>query len=358
MAAVGIPDYRLPRDVLRAEVALVERMGAEIVYGHAIGVDMSLDDLLARGYGAVFLAIGAQLGHRLGIAGESPAPRGYYLGIDYLRRLNSGEPLGIGHRVVVVGGGNVAMDCARSARRSGAEVHIVYRRVREAMPADPDEVRDAEEEGVQLHFLCNPISVRAAEGAVTGVECLRMRLGEPDASGRRRPVPIEGSGFDIACDTLLPAIGQSVDLSWLAVGEGLGLSRQRTLAVDPDTLATNLPGVYAGGDCVTGPASIIEAMAAGTRASESIDQYLRTGRPVVTDQQRRARVARALSAGDEPPVDRLGAGAARVAMATRPAAERSSDFEPVELGFTPEEALREAQRCLRCYRLVLLATER
>ena len=357
MAATGIPDYRLPREVLRAELRIIEDMGAEIRYGRRLGTDLTLKDLRDQGYQAVFLAIGAQLGHRLGVPGESPEPAGYHIGVEFLREVNRDQPISMGRKVVVVGGGNVAMDCSRSALRMGAQVHLVYRRTREAMPADQAEVRDAEEEGVIYHFLCNPTRVLVEGGAVVGVECVRMSLGEPDASGRRRPIPIDGSEFVIDCDMLLPAIGQQVDASWFQSGEDPELTPWGTVAADPDTLATSMPGVFAGGDCVSGPASLIEAMAAGMRVSNSIDQYLREGRVTLTDDERMSRVLRALTQGGSDVVDRLGGGESRVRMSTRPVAERLQDFGEVGLGLSPEDALLEADRCLRCYRILLVATE-
>jgi formate dehydrogenase beta subunit len=357
MAAVGIPDYRLPRDILRSEVDVIRQLGATIHYRQRLGRDLDLRDLRDRGFAATYVAIGAQNSRSLGLEGEDRLA-GYVPGIEFLRRINQGEAQEIGRRAVVVGGGNVAIDCARSALRLGVdEVVLVYRRRREQMPADAAEVHDAEAEGIRFELLCNPTRILRPEGRLVGVECVRMALGEPDASGRRKPVPIEGSQFVIEADMLIPAIGQTVDLSFLKERSFLETTRRGTIKADPDTLQTSEPGVFAGGDCVTGPATLIEAMAAGLRVANSIDQYLREGRVVLTEDERMSRVLKTMDAFDNEAVDRLG-GRERVHPPERPSAERVDDFEEVEQVITPEEALMEADRCLRCYRILLLATER
>lgn len=359
MAAVGIPDYRLPRDVLRAELEVIQKMGVKIHYGKALGRDFTLDSLKKQGFGAIFLAIGAQKGTILGIEGEDQNPKGYFPGIDFLRRVNLNEPVQVGKVAVVVGGGNVAMDCSRSALRLGVEkVHLVYRRTREEMPADKEEVHDAMEEGVEFHFLSNPTKLLIEDGRIVGVECIRMGLGEPDASGRRRPVPIQGSEFVIECDTVIPAIGQKVDTSCLQGECCPELTRWDTVKADSDSLQTSQESIFAGGDCVTGPATLIEAMAAGFRVSNSIDQYLKEGKVTLTDDERMSKVFRRVSAIDEDRVDRLGSGLSRIKMPMRSVKDRVSDFDEVEMGLSPEDALLEADRCLRCYRILLVATEK
>jgi formate dehydrogenase beta subunit len=359
MAAMGIPDYRLPRDVLRAEFEVIQKMGVKIHYGQALGRDFTLEGLKKQGFGAVFLAIGAQKGTSLGVEGEDQAPKGYFPGIDFLRHVNLNEPIEAGRVAVVVGGGNVAMDCSRSALRLGVEkVHLVYRRTRDEMPADKEEIHDAREEGVEFHFLSNPIRLLIEEGRIVGVECIRMGLGEPDASGRCRPVPIQGSEFVIACDTVIPAIGQKVDASCLQGECCPELTRRDTVKADADTLQTSQEGVFAGGDCVSGPATLIEAMAAGFRVSNSIEQYLREGRVALTDDERMSKVFRTIGSVDEDYVDRLGSGHNRIKMPMRSVEDRVDDFDEVETGLSPEDALLEANRCLRCYRILLVATEK
>lgn len=358
MAAVGIPDYRLPRDVLRSEVEIIEQLGARIHYGQRLGRDFDLAGLRAQGFAAIYVAIGAQNGRAMGVPGESEQLAGYLPGVEFLRRINQHEPVKAGQRAVVVGGGNVAIDCARSALRLGVrEVTVVYRRGREEMPADKTEVHDAEEEGVRFEFLANPTRIIERGGRVVGVECTRMALGEPDADGRRQPVPVEGSQFVIEADLIMPAIGQVVDLGFLRDRSFLETTRRGTIKVDPDTLQTSEEGVFAGGDCVSGPATLIEAMAAGLRAANSIDQYLREGRVELSEDERMSRVLKNMGAFEGETVNRLG-GQDRVRPTERPTCERVTDFEEVEQVITPEEALMEADRCLRCYRIILLATER
>ena len=358
MAAVGIPDYRLPREVLRNEVAIIQEMGAAIHYERKMGRDFTVASLKEDGFAAVFLAIGAQKSAPMRIAGEEEAPEGYYPGIEFLRRVNRNEPVEAGKIAVVVGGGNVAMDCARCAVRLGVpEVHLVYRRTRAEMPADKVEVHDAEEEGVMYHFLCNPTRLVIEDGKVTGVECIRMELGEPDASGRRSPAPLPGSEFVIPCDMVIPAIGQKVDAGLLGHDGAPAANKWGTVSANVETLVTDIPGVFAGGDCVSGPATLIEAMAAGFRVSHSIDQYLREGRVSLTEDERMSRVFRALSAVDDDDVDRLG-GEHRIDQPMRPVRDRIGDFEEVEGALSPEDALLEADRCLRCYRIFLVATEK
>lgn len=359
MAAMGIPDYRLPRDVLRAEFEILSKMGVTIHYGKSLGRDFTLEGLKKQGFGAIFLAIGAQKGTLMGVEGEDRNPKGYFPGIDFLRRVNLNEPIEVGSVAVVVGGGNVAMDCSRSALRLGVkEVHLVYRRTQEEMPADKEEIHDAMEEGVEFHFLSNPVRLLIEDEQIVGVECVRMGLGEPDASGRRRPVPVEGSEFVISCDMVVPAIGQKVDASCLQGECCPDLTRWDTVQCDADTLQTSQESIFAGGDCVTGPATLIEAMAAGFRVSNSIDQYLREGCVTLTEDERMSKVFRTVAAIDEDRVDRLGSGLKRIKMPMRSVEDRVDDFEEVEMGLSPEDALLEADRCLRCYRILLVAAEK
>ncbi|MGA7879004.1 MAG: FAD-dependent oxidoreductase [Desulfoferrobacter sp.] len=359
MAAMGIPDYRLPREVLRAEFETLQKMGVQIHYGSVLGRDITLKGLKEQGFGAIFVAIGAQKGSGLGLAGEDENPEGYFPGIEFLRHVNLNEPIDIGTAAVVVGGGNVAMDCSRSALRLGVkQVNLLYRRTRDEMPADREEIHDAEEEGVRFHFLTHPIRVLIEDGKIIGVECIRMELGEPDATGRCRPIPLAGSEFVIECDMLIPAIGQKVDVLCLEGECCPELTRWNTLKVDPDTLQTSEEGIFAGGDCVSGPATLIEAMAAGFRVGHSIDQFLREGRVTLTEEERMSRVFRAVAAIDEDSVDRLGSGFRRIKMPMRSVKDRVDDFEEVEMGLSPEDALLEADRCLRCYRILLVATEK
>lgn len=275
MLAVGIPQYRLPRDVLNREIGFVQDLGVEIKTNTPIGKDLTLDDLFAQGYKAVFIAVGAHQSMRLNIPGEEA--EGVVHGVDFLRDLNLGREVWVGDRVGIIGGGNVAMDAARSALRLGAkEVLILYRRSRQEMPASTEEIEAAEHEGVKIEYLVAPVEVLTNQGKVVGLRCVRMRLGEPDTSGRRRPIPIEGSEFNVELDMIIPAIGQAADLSFIPEDSGIEVRRGR-IVVSPDTLATTRPGVFAGGDVVTGPWIAIEAIAAGKKAALSIDAYLRGG---------------------------------------------------------------------------------
>lgn len=341
MMAVGIPEYRLPRHVLNAEIESVERAGVEIRLNTALGKDFTLDDLLNRdGYKAVILAVGAHRSRELGIEGEEM--EGVYHGTRFLRDIALGRAPDLrGKRVAVVGGGDVAIDAARSAWRLGAEeVHLVYRRSRADMPARADEVEAAEKEGVQFHFLADPIRI-TGDGRVTGVELLRQELGEFDASGRRRPMPIAGSEFTLDVDVLVPAIGQEPDLAWMDGDGAVETGRGATLVVDKG-LATSRAGVFAAGDAVLGPATVIEAVAQGNRAAEAVVHYLRTGRSDV------------VAARPRPEIVEQRFDLEQYAEATRPPTReipveaRRGNFDEVELPLDEATVQEECKRCLRC----------
>jgi NADPH-dependent glutamate synthase beta subunit-like oxidoreductase len=267
-----MPTYRLPRKVLEADIQHMKKLGIEFRTGVTIGRDLTLQSLLQEEYKAVFLATGAHKSRQLRIEGTEL--KGVIYALDFLRKTNLGEEIDPGERVAVIGGGNVAMDAARTALKLGAkDVSILYRRSREEMPANPWEAREAESEGAKISFLTSPTKILGEDGQVTAIECVRMELGEPDETGRRRPIPIENSEFTTELDTVILAIGESPDLSFLP--EEIEVSEQNTILVDPVTMETNLPGVFAGGDVVSGPASVIEAIAAGKRAALSIDRYLK-----------------------------------------------------------------------------------
>lgn len=274
MLWVGIPEYRLPRDIIEIEIDRIKDLGVEIKTDTPVGRDLTLHDLSKRGYKAIFLAVGAHKGLKLRIPGEDDF-EGFLDCVTFLRDVNLGKEVKIGEKVVVIGGGNAAIDSARVALRLGCkEVSILYRRSRKEMPANPWEIEEAEHEGVKIHYLASPTKILGKQGKVVAMECIRNELGKLDASGRRRPVPVKGSEFKIDCDLVIPAISQQPDLSFLSKDHGLEISRWNSFVVDDDTLATNLPGIFAGGDAVTGPATVIEAMAAGRKAATSIDEYL------------------------------------------------------------------------------------
>ena len=282
----GIPEFRLPQWVVDREVSLLERMGVEIVLDFVVGRTATLDDL-RKGYDAVFIGIGAGLPSFMGIPGENL--NGVYSANEFLTRSNLmlarsfpeyDTPVKRTGRIVVVGGGNVAMDSARTAIRMGAEeVHIVYRRSRVEMPARVEEVDHGEEEGVIFHMLTNPVEVLGTDGQCSRITCQRMELGEPDESGRRRPVPIEGDYFNVGADVMVIAIGTRANPLLTSTAEGLKLNRWGYIDVADDTGATSLPGVYAGGDIVTGSATVIEAMGAGKAAATAMDSHMRNRRP-------------------------------------------------------------------------------
>jgi len=341
MMAVGIPDYRLPRDILNAEIDNIRRAGVDIQCNQAIGRDFTLDELLGEeGFSAVVLAIGAHKSRELRIAGEDKD--GVIRGVDFLRDVALGNaPDLAGKRVGVVGGGNVAIDAVRTAWRLGAsEVHVIYRRRREDMPAYEDEIRAAEEEGAIFHFLTNPTRV-VGDGCVTGVKCLRHTLGDFDRSGRRRPLPIGESEFVIDLDVLIPAIGQAPDQSWLGEEDGVSLRRNDTIDT-VETLATSRPGVFAAGDVVLGPATVVEAVAQGNLVARAVHHYLTTGH-----------VDRIITASGYEVVDQPFdlddyADATRPEMPELPVEERRGSFCEVELGMDEFVIQEECKRCLRC----------
>jgi formate dehydrogenase beta subunit len=257
--------------------------------------------------------------------------------------------------MVVVGGGNVAIDCVRTAFRVGFdESHIVYRRSRREMPADQVEIDDAEAEGVQLHFLTAPKRIIGENGKVTGLECLRMELGEPDASGRRRPVVVAGSEFVIDADVIVAAIGQEGDFNCMCNLPGVEVTKKGAIVVD-DNLMTSRKGVFAGGDCVTGPDVLIKACAHGRRVGMAIDRLLTDGDIGTLEEVKDEKFLTQLKAYDPSEAIALPAGTGRIAVRHEPPRERKKDFREVDKGFTPDEAVTEASRCLRCYRLVMYA---
>jgi NADH-quinone oxidoreductase subunit F len=345
MLAVTIPGHRLPKDILSEDIDYLIKSGVSIKTHMALGKDFTLDDLHSQGYKAVFIATGAHKPIEIGVPGEEA--EGVLQALEYLKDVHLGRPVELGARVVVIGGGNSAVDAARVALRNKnvKKITILYRRTRKEMPAYPEEVEAALEEGVKIEFLVAPTWVRTKDGRVTGVQCRRMKLGEKDESGRPKPVPIEGSEFLMDVDTLILALSERAYTPYLKDSDGLSLSpKWGTIIVDPATMATTRPGVFAGGDVVTGPSSVVDAIAAGKAAAEAIDQYLE-GRPLV-----RARQLTRPSLYVKPvelKEDELQQ-AKRSKMPHLPPSKRKTMHEEIELGFTRDVAVREAQRCLRC----------
>jgi heterodisulfide reductase subunit A len=275
MLWLGIPEFRLPRELIMADIDYIKALGVEIKLNTPIMSDLTLDDLFQQGYKAIFIAIGAYKGKKLGAPGEDEY-EGFIDSIEFLKRVNLGDKSKPGSKVIVIGGGNSAIDASRVSLRLGCEeVYILYRRSRKEMPANESEIEEAEHEGVKIHYLAAPIRILGKDGKVSGMECTRMELGKLDASGRRRPIPIKGSEFTIECDLIIPAISQEPDLSFFPEKHGLEISKWNSFVVDEKTLATNRPGIFAGGDAVTGPATVIEAISAGHRAACSIDNYIK-----------------------------------------------------------------------------------
>jgi len=276
MFRVGIPEYRLPTPTLMHEINWILAHGVELRCNVRVGRDISFEEL-QRDYDAVFIGIGAHTGMKLGIKGEDL--EGVVDGVDFLREVNLGKKWPAKGKVIVLGGGNVAMDAARVSWREGFdEVHVLYRRTKKEMPASPWEIDAAEHEGVKFQYLVAPIEVIGENGKMTGLKCLRMELGEPDASGRRRPVPIEGSEFVIEAETLIPAIGQRPVLDCIPENGGFNITRWNTFAVDQTTYMTNVPGVFSAGDVETGPDIAIRACASGRKAAAGIVKYLEAKR--------------------------------------------------------------------------------
>ncbi|MFZ5450007.1 MAG: NAD(P)-binding protein [Thermodesulfobacteriota bacterium] len=340
MLRVGIPDYRLPKDILDKEIDNILRLGVELKTNTALGRDFTLDGLLQEGYKAVFLGIGCHVGKPLGIDKEDAD--GVIQGVEFLRRQNLGEPLTVGKKLAVIGGGNVAIDVACTARRLGSEVTIVYRRSREEMPAFAHEIEQAICEGVEIVYLAAPLkAVTDHNNKVTGLICQKMELGEPDASGRRKPVPIEGATFELPVDMIVPAIGQEAAQNALEAC-GVKTSRWGTIEVNEVTYETSRPGVFAAGDVHTGPWIAIEAVGGGIEAAESIDRYLK-GEDMVAG---RTEGKEAHKRWAEIPKDEEGAP--REVMAALPPEYTCSCFDEIARGYTEEQAQREAARCLNC----------
>jgi glutamate synthase (NADPH/NADH) small chain len=272
MLAVGIPAYRLPRQIIAAECEALKSCGVTLVHGVTIGKDKTLRDLREEGFAAVFLGPGAHLSRKLGVEGEEL--EGVLHGVDYLRKVNVGEKLNLGKNVVVVGGGNVAIDCARTALRTGSDnVFILYRRSKAEMPASQAEIHHLEEEGVHIEMLAAPVAIHGEGGRLSKIECIRMELGACDASGRCRPVPKEGSNFMLAADAIIPAISQDVDVT-AGSGLDLALSRWGTYVVDEVTMQTSEEWIFAAGDAVLGPQTVAKAVYQAKEAAESIKRYL------------------------------------------------------------------------------------
>ena len=356
MSAVGIPDYRLPRDILRGEVEQIQKMGVTFHYNTTIGKEIKLSQLEEE-FDAVFIGIGAQNNTSMRVEGEDKGYKGFIPGVKYLLDINQGrDPYPEGKRVVVIGGGNVAIDCVRcSFRIQKEDVNLVYRRTRNEMPADEVEIKDAEEENVQFHFLTTPVRVLAENNRVVGLECIRMKLGEPDSSGRRRPVPIEGSEFVFDCDTVVPAIGQRIDLSMLEGADDIKTTRWNSIVVDPVTKQTGRPKIFSAGDCETGPGALITACAGGMQAAQNIDRFINQQDLEYDNGDYFNELFQTLKVYDKNENIGITDMRPRKQLTMLAPDIRKHTFDEVESGFSNSEAIAEADRCLRCYRVATIA---
>ncbi|MFI3271342.1 MAG: FAD-dependent oxidoreductase [Pseudomonadota bacterium] len=374
MAKYGIPDYRLPVDVLAHEVERVQKLGGTIHYGVNVGKDCTIADLRDQGFGAIFIGSGAPNAPNMPIEGDKVnggVIKNYVSGIEYLHDAAQGKQSVHGTSLAVVGGGNVAMDCVRTALRQGfQDVHILYRRTEAEMPADPMEIHEAKLEGVTFNFLVAPEKLLSEHGQVTGIVCQKMRLGAPDASGRRRPEAIEGEKFTLHCDVVMHAIGQKV-----AVDEVLaGLDHEvpmSDMVTDWKTLkaqtltgqVSSIPYLFGGGDCVTGPRTLIAALAAGKRTANHIAQYLQalnadaileaSELEIMEDALMPSPMLMPVIADNE--LTLPYENATRMPVHALELDKRLQDFSEVENGSTDAEAVTEAERCLRCYRILMIA---
>jgi thioredoxin reductase/coenzyme F420-reducing hydrogenase delta subunit/Pyruvate/2-oxoacid:ferredoxin oxidoreductase delta subunit len=341
MLRYGIADYRLPADILDAEIRVLTAAGIEIETDCRIGSDRQLEDLLGNGYSAVLFAVGAQKGRLLRIEGEEDCPE-VEDALTFLRRVNTGDRTPVNGTVLVIGGGSTAIEAARAALRLGAaSVEIVYRRHRGEMPADEEEIETAAEEGIVLRLLTAPSRIVTDNGRLTGLECLQVALGEPDASGRRRPIPIPGSEFVIDADSVLAAVGQEAELDFLPEDIAPRVTEHGLMAVHPGTSMTALQGVFAAGDVVTGPSTVIDAIAAGHDAARAILGFLEQGQPAEKE-PRKAPGHAEYEIPTPPP-----AHAPRRRTAHSPIAP-GQEFAEVESAFSATDAVAEAKRCMRC----------
>jgi NADH-quinone oxidoreductase subunit F len=346
MLSVAIPEFRLPQEVIQKEIDYIIQCGVDIKYNTPINMNFTVEDLRKDGFEAVFIAAGAQRSQRIGVPGELEDVEGLYYGLRFLRDVRVGRSVRVGPRVVVIGGGNVALDSARTALRLGApEVSIFYRRSQEEMPVTEEEYEEAVAEGVRMNFLVSPTRIVSDHWRVTGLQCICMELGERDRSGRRRPVPLPGSEFFVEADTVIPAVGQAPDLSFLPPDSALERTRWETLVIDSNTLSTNIPGIFAGGDFATGPGMVIEAIAAGRRGATAIDKYLHGDTSRVELYDLKTKVVEEVAKEEE---EETWEAQPRIAVSRLPVEERRNDFREVELGFSEEESRQEAKRCLRC----------
>ena len=351
MLSVGIPEYRLPKEILKRDIDYIKKLGVTIKTNQELGKDFDIETLKKQGFKAVFVATGAHSSRKMDIPGEEEY-EGVYHGVDFLRNISLDKPQPVGKNVAIIGGGNTAIDASRTALRLGAEeVTILYRRTRKEMPAEEVEIQAAEEEGINIKYLTAPVEVLGKSGKVNGMKCIKMELGEPDSSGRRRPIPIEGSEYDLNIDTIIIAVSQSPEIFYAEKEDHLKLTKWKTIVVDEESMETEIKGVFAGGDVVHGPDAVITAMGDGKRAAESIDKYIK-GEPLEDFKTRRCPQLPERDENDRPhqysPSFKDIPKKERTEMKELDPKKRSQSFQEVELGYSEEEAKKEALRCLNC----------
>jgi NADPH-dependent glutamate synthase beta subunit-like oxidoreductase/2,4-dienoyl-CoA reductase-like NADH-dependent reductase (Old Yellow Enzyme family) len=340
MLSVGIPEYRLPKHEVQVEIEDIQKCGFEMKLNSPIGKEgLTIDTLWQQGYKAIFVATGAHKSLSMGVPGEDM--KGVFHGIALLKDANLGKTVKLGEKVVIIGGGNVAIDAARTALRLGSkDVRIIYRRSKDEMPAYREEVEAAEAEGANIQYRAAPVRVVGKDGTVTGLECIKTELGEPDASGRKRPVPVKGSEFVIKADAVISAVGEVPDTSFLDTKK-FDIAAEGTIKVKAQSLETNVNGVFAGGDVVSGPATVIEAIAVARKAAVAIDRYLR-GQDLEYEEQLPQTI------GIEEVETALFKKRRRQKMPALAPRKKIQSFKEVETGFTELAALSEADRCLQC----------
>ena len=358
MAAVGIPDFRQPRQLLAHEVNIIRSLGVNIHYNRKLGEDISVKYLKTT-YDSVLIAVGAWLPQNSGIADCDGVEGVMESGIGFLRQVSQGEqPVKKGEKVAVIGGGNTAIDCARTALRLGGEVSLLYRRSKEEMPAEPHETDDAEAEGVNFMMLTAPVRAVSEGGRLIGLECVKMRLGSPDATGRRSPEVVFGSNFIFPCDKVIPAIGQKADLSFLSGSEGIGVSRWSTIEVSGIYHNTALDKFFAAGDCISGPNTVVRAVGSGRWAAKMMDRYMMTGKVYLEPSEVIEQALyenKIFEYGEE---EETAPTAPRYNTEKIPMEERVSSFKEVNVPFDDITASREAKRCLRCMRIGMFGTQK
>ena len=340
MLRVSIPDHRLPKDIVRKEINYIERLGVEIKTNSKVGGQIALDEL-SKSYDSVFIATGAHKELKLGIPGEQMP--GVIYALDLLHAVNMGKNVEVGNRVVVIGGGNSAIDAARVSRRLGGKVTIIYRRSRSEMPVNSAEVELAEKEGIEIVLLAAPTRIIAVDDKISKIECAKMMLGPPDESGRPSSTPVKGSAFTIDADTIIAALGQAPDIEFTKE-LNLEISYSGTIIVDEVTLSTDIKGIFAGGDAVKGPSSVIDAIADGKRAAYSIDCYLRG--EAMPSHEEKGTIGK-LSEEETAVFKNLLPYRQRVEILELAPGERIKDFSEVMQGYTIDQACEEAKRCLK-----------